>query len=208
MPVGSTASGEMIIVNEGTANADNIFLCTSNAGADTVGTHSLAFNRLPNSIQVDNITIELASGVLRVKDLGITTAKIADGNVTTLKIADANVTTAKIADVNVTAAKLASGVADQSTIVGAAGTVLSVANYTPISGSTIARIKTFTSVTIGSGTTVTVTHSFNTVNIADVLIKDSATGQNYIADWTPTSVNAIGIIANGANKTVTVIIVA
>jgi uncharacterized protein YjbI with pentapeptide repeats len=58
---------------------------------------------------VDGTTIEwdTSGKKIRVKDAGITTAKIADANVTTAKIADANVTTAKIADANVTTAKIA-----------------------------------------------------------------------------------------------------
>jgi hypothetical protein len=58
-------------------------------------------------VNVDDITIEIVSDTLQVKDNGITTVKIADANVTTAKIADANVTTAKIADANVTTAKIA-----------------------------------------------------------------------------------------------------
>jgi hypothetical protein len=54
-------------------------------------------------------------GQMQIKDLDVTTAKIADGNVTTAKIADSTstttgVTTAKIADGNVTQAKLADNV--------------------------------------------------------------------------------------------------
>jgi hypothetical protein len=57
------------------------------------------------------------SATILIRDLGVstakiaanavTTAKIADANVTTVKILDANVTTAKIADSNVTTAKIA-----------------------------------------------------------------------------------------------------
>lgn len=54
----------------------------------------------------DNSTIEVNADIVRIKDLGVTTAKIADAAVTTAKIADANVTTAKIADSNVTTAKI------------------------------------------------------------------------------------------------------
>lgn len=43
----------------------------------------------------------------KILDANVTTAKIADANVTTVKIADANVTTAKIADLNVTTGKIA-----------------------------------------------------------------------------------------------------
>lgn len=51
------------------------------------------------NVNVDNATIEINSGVVRVKDLGITTAKINDGAVTTVKLADNNVTLAKLAQV-------------------------------------------------------------------------------------------------------------
>jgi hypothetical protein len=47
----------------------------------------------------DNSTIEVSSDVVRIKDLGVTTAKLADASVTTLKIADNNVTFAKIQDI-------------------------------------------------------------------------------------------------------------
>jgi len=56
---------------------------------------------------VDNSTIEIASNIIQVKDLGITTAKLADSAVTTLKIADLNVTTNKLADSAVTTVKIA-----------------------------------------------------------------------------------------------------
>jgi microcystin-dependent protein len=45
---------------------------------------------------VDNVTIEVASLNLRIKDDGVTTPKILNQNVTTAKIADGNVTPAKI----------------------------------------------------------------------------------------------------------------
>lgn len=51
------------------------------------------------NVNVDNATIEINNGVVRVKDLGITTAKINDGAVTTVKIADNNVTLSKLAQI-------------------------------------------------------------------------------------------------------------
>lgn len=45
----------------------------------------------------DGVTLEESAGTLRVKDLGISTAKLANSAVTTVKIADANVTADKLA---------------------------------------------------------------------------------------------------------------
>ena len=205
---GYNASGVHVVVMEGTTNADNIFLCTTDASVAVVGTNNLAFNRLPNSIQVDNVTIELAAGVLRVKDLGISTAKLADASVTTVKILDANVTTAKIADANVTKAKLSTDTADQVTIKGGAGTSFYVTDYTPIAGKGITKTSIVTGVTIGSGVAVNITHNLNTTNIASCLIKDSSTNQVYETDWAPNAANTVAVTANGANKTITAIITA
>jgi hypothetical protein len=208
LPTGSNASGVHVVVMEGTLNADNIYICTTDNAVGIVGTNVLAFNRLPSSIQVDNVTIELAAGVLQVKDLGISTAKLANLAVTTAKIADSNITTAKIADSNITSAKIATSAADQSTITGGGGTAFTVANYTPISGSTIQRVRVVTGVTIGAGTPINVTHNFNTLNIADVSVRDSSTGQNYYLDWIANAVNTVSLTANGANKTVIVTVTA
>lgn len=49
------------------------------------------------SFYVDNSTLEVSGSNLQVKDLGITTGKLAASAVTTAKIADANVTRAKLA---------------------------------------------------------------------------------------------------------------
>lgn len=60
----------------------------------------------------DGSTLEVNDGVggdgsLRVKDLGITTAKLADGAVSTQKMADSAVTSGKIADGAIIASKIA-----------------------------------------------------------------------------------------------------
>ena len=49
------------------------------------------------AVNVDGSTVEINTDVLRVKDAGITTAKIADANITTAKIADASITVGKLA---------------------------------------------------------------------------------------------------------------
>jgi hypothetical protein len=84
----------------------------------------------------DGTTIEVSSGSMRVKDAGISTAKLASNAVTTAKITDANVTagklasdavtTAKILDENVTAGKLASDAVTEAKILNGAVTNLKV----------------------------------------------------------------------------------
>ena len=64
---------------------------------------------LQNDLDADNSTLEISGSALRIKDLGVVTAKINDLAVTTAKIADSNVTTAKILDNNVTTAKINNG---------------------------------------------------------------------------------------------------
>jgi hypothetical protein len=58
-------------------------------------------------VDVDDSTIEISSDNIRVKDLGITTAKINDLAVTSAKIAAGAVGTTQLLDSNVTTAKLA-----------------------------------------------------------------------------------------------------
>lgn len=50
-------------------------------------------------VNVDNATIEINADTVRVKDLGITTAKLNDGAVTTIKIGANQVTLAKLAQI-------------------------------------------------------------------------------------------------------------
>lgn len=50
-------------------------------------------------VNVDNATIEINADTVRVKDLGITSAKLNDGAVTTIKLGDNQVTLAKLAQV-------------------------------------------------------------------------------------------------------------
>ena len=52
-------------------------------------------NNLTLDVNVDNSTLEISSDIIRVKDSGIITAKLADSNVTTSKLADSSVITIK-----------------------------------------------------------------------------------------------------------------
>jgi hypothetical protein len=90
------------------------------------------------SINVDDSSIEINADALRVKDLGVTTAKIDDAAVTTVKINDAAVTTAKVAasavtttkilDANVTEDKLATSAVTTTKILDANVTNAKLAN--------------------------------------------------------------------------------
>ncbi|MES2651262.1 MAG: hypothetical protein V4663_05950 [Bacteroidota bacterium] len=61
-------------------------------GGATTGVVTLGIN-------VDNATLEISTNTVQLKNLGVTSAKIADANVTTVKILDKNVTFAKIQDI-------------------------------------------------------------------------------------------------------------
>ncbi len=91
---GIHASGSFFFVEEGTANGDNGFVCTSDDAADTVGTHSLAFAQFSGAgqitagaamtktgnqldVAVDDSSIEVNSDALRVKASGITNDMLA-----------------------------------------------------------------------------------------------------------------------------------
>jgi len=99
----------MAILSKGTTYSDGDQVTSTNLNA-LVDSATFA------SGAVDDSTTQLSSGKIIVKDLGIstgklaasavTTAKIAGSNVTTAKIAAANITTSLIADSNVTKAKI------------------------------------------------------------------------------------------------------
>lgn len=61
---------------------------------------------LSNNLLTDNSTLEISSNTLRVKDGGITAAKIANLTITAAQIAADAITTVKILNANVTAAKI------------------------------------------------------------------------------------------------------
>jgi hypothetical protein len=59
-------------------------------------TASTASDVVTLDVNVDNATIEISTDAVQIKDLGVTTGKLADGAVTTIKIGDNQVTFAKI----------------------------------------------------------------------------------------------------------------
>jgi hypothetical protein len=92
-------AGMMVPVTEGTAYADTLWVLTTNDPI-TLGSTSLAFDKIPSTltalagnglgvsgqglvVNVDGSTIEINSDTLRVKDAGVTEAKVGLSDVTT-----------------------------------------------------------------------------------------------------------------------------
>ena len=99
---GDLTGGAFFFVEEGNTNADNGFVCTTN-GTPTLGTDDIVFAQFSGAgsvsagaglsktgnqldVNVDDSTIEVSSDALQVKDLGITSAKLADASVNIDKI--------------------------------------------------------------------------------------------------------------------------
>ena len=109
LPLGSSAYGMFVMAVNGTVNGDQAFVCTDAEPVAVVnGTNALhiaplvtqtiglAGNGLePNGnaldVKVDGSTIEIHADTLRLKDVGITDAKIATGTITNAKLANSSV---------------------------------------------------------------------------------------------------------------------
>lgn len=102
---GDLTGGAFVFVEEGTANADNGFVCTNN-GTPTLGTDNIVFAQFSGAgsvsagaglsktgnqldVEVDDTSIQIVADTLQLKDLGVSTAKIADAAVTADKLAAA-----------------------------------------------------------------------------------------------------------------------
>jgi hypothetical protein len=82
------------------ANGDQVTATTLNNSVN---------NAVFNSGAVDDSSTQLSGGAIIVKDLGITTGKLASASITTAKIAAGNVTSDKILASNITTALIADG---------------------------------------------------------------------------------------------------
>jgi hypothetical protein len=109
LPLGSSAYGLFVVVVNGAVNGDQAFVCTDPEDAAVVnGTNLLHFSPLVTQstglagnglvhngtaldVQVDNSTIEIDADTLRLKDEGITDAKIAAATITNAKLAQSSV---------------------------------------------------------------------------------------------------------------------
>lgn len=111
-----------------TVNANDVVVKKDPAGAIGLTVSGLKVN-------VDGVTVEIATNAIQVKDAGISAAKLATNSVSTVKIVDGNVTEAKLAtdsvstvkiqNAAVTADKIAATVAGNG-LTGGAGAALAV----------------------------------------------------------------------------------
>jgi chemotaxis protein CheY-P-specific phosphatase CheC len=108
MATGSAAAGASMFIEQGTVNGEMGFVCTSNKGADVVGTNDLSFSQYTGAsnitagaalsktgdqldVEVDDSTIQIVSDALQLKDAGITNAKIADGTISNGKLVNSTI---------------------------------------------------------------------------------------------------------------------
>lgn len=105
----SNAAGTFVFVEEGTANADAGFVCTSNSGSDVVGTNTLAFSQFSGagavvagdgldktgntlSVNVDDSSLEIDTDTLRIKAAGVTSSMLSSSAVDNTNLAAASIT--------------------------------------------------------------------------------------------------------------------
>ncbi|CAG5072880.1 hypothetical protein DYBT9623_04420 [Dyadobacter sp. CECT 9623] len=72
-------------------------------GGNIIGGDGLAESTVAGittlSVNVDGVGLEISADIVRLKDLGVTAAKLANNAVTTVKVTDKNITFAKIQDI-------------------------------------------------------------------------------------------------------------
>lgn len=95
LAAGDDAAGVFTFIEEGTANSDKGFVCTSNSGAAVVGTNNLSFSQFSDtgtitagdglqkvgqeiSANLDGSTLAASASGLKVADLGIANAQISN----------------------------------------------------------------------------------------------------------------------------------
>lgn len=96
--IGDEMSGHAVFVKEGTNNADQGYVCTSDEGSDVVGTDILNFSQFTAlgqitagdalsktgntlNVNVDDSSIEVSGDALQVKASGVSNAMLANSNI-------------------------------------------------------------------------------------------------------------------------------
>lgn len=148
---------------------------------------------------VDGATLEVAAGVLRAKDGGITQPKMAANSVNTASLIDANVTTPKIADANVTTAKIADNNVTDAKINGVAGS--------KVTGSVPNATNAATAAAVGANgvdTAAIQANAVTTAKIADNNVTTAKIADNNVTDAKIASVSGgkvSGAVASATSAT-------
>lgn len=99
-------------------------------------------------VNVDNATIEVNGDAIRVKDLGITSGKLADGAVTTIKLGDNQVTLGKLAQI--ANLKVLGNTSGGAANVSEVSVITDLASSSATTLATSAAIKTYVDTTVGA----------------------------------------------------------
>lgn len=121
--------------------------------------------------QADGTTLELSGGTIRIKDGGVSTAKLASGAVTTAKLAADAVTGAKIGDDQIDSEHYVDGSIDTAHLADDAVTGAKIAATTVATGNIAASAVTSAKISDGAvGTAKLATDAVTTAKIADAQI--------------------------------------
>lgn len=170
-PLGQDAAGLTVLINQGTVNADTIFVCTNAIGAGIIGTNSLVFSYMSglNAVvgpasSVDN-SVPVFSGTTGHVLADATNVSISGGVLTA-----ANGLTATTGNIVATAGAVSAG----TTVTAGTGISATTGNITAVAGSLIsntANVNSATGCNLGFGTTPVLDlgslGTTATVNIAD-----------------------------------------
>lgn len=201
LPNGDNAASSFVFVQQGSTNADSGWVCTNDAGSDVVGTDTLLFTQFTGagaivagdgldktgntlSVNVDDTTIEITTDTLNVKDLGISTGKLADDAVTAAKLAADTAGDGLVQnggsgalDVNV-----------DGTTIEITGDQLNV-----VAGAFLTKYTDTNPVGFGPHT---INHALNTVDVA-VTVRETATGDEVLATVSVTDANNVTVDFTG-----------
>lgn len=209
---GQAEAGAFCFVEQGTANAENGYVCTADKGSDIVGTNNLPFAQFSGAgqitagsgltktgntlnVQVDDSSIEIASDTLRVKASGITDAMLA-GSISNGKLSNSTISGISLG-ANLQSLSGGNGISMTSYNGSAAVSNLTI----DLDGSTLAVGGSGIKIADGGvGSTQIADDSIVSAKIADGAIDSNA----YLADSVVTNAKLAGSIANAklANSTI------
>ena len=170
MPTGSNAAGAFVFVEQGTTNAENGFVCTSDTGSAVVGTNNLTFAQFSGAGQIiagdgldksgNTLSVDLkANGGLVIESTELAVKLDASSITGTLAIGDGGTgaTTATAALTALGLSNYAKTLIDDAdaaaarTTLGLGSIATQAANSVAITGGSITNLTTFDGITIDGG---------------------------------------------------------